>query len=231
MRIAALHKTTLLDFPGKVSALIFTRGCNFHCPYCHNPDLLSPGEAGMPPEDVFNFLRRRKAVLEGVVISGGEPTLQPGIAEFCAAVKALDYAVKLDTNGSRPEALQRLLQANLLDYVALDVKADPRGYPSALCPAELADCLAESIALLRKSGVPHEYRVTCVYPFITPESFTAILDAAHGPGTPVYLQEARLDTTLSPRFFSCGAGRALTSAEMQALASMAAARGVPCHMR
>lgn len=227
MRIGGLHKTTLLDFPGKIGALVFTRGCNFRCPYCHNAHLLREGPC-LPPEEVLDFLRRRRGVLQGVVVSGGEPTLHPvGLEAFCAAAKSLGYAVKLDTNGSRPAVLRALLAGGLLDYVAMDVKTRPAHYPAALENA--GDNVLESISLLRRSGTAHEFRVACAAPLVTAESFAGIMEAV-GTHAPLYLQALRLENALEPEFFT-GPGRALTLEEMEKLAAMAREAGARCELR
>ena len=178
MQIAALHKTTLLDFPGKVSALVFVQGCNFRCPYCHNPELLPERPGTLTSEAVEDFLAQRKKLLEGLVVSGGEPTLQDDLPDFCARIKHLGYAVKLDTNGSQPEILRELLEHGLLDYVALDIKADPHAYPPVM-PAGSGE-MPRSIRLLESFGVEHEFRVPCALPFITPAVFSAILRLISG---------------------------------------------------
>ncbi|MBR2392852.1 MAG: anaerobic ribonucleoside-triphosphate reductase activating protein, partial [Elusimicrobiaceae bacterium] len=118
-------KFTLIDYPGHVAAVVFTQGCNFRCRYCHNPELVYPHllQESMPKEDVMSFLRRRQGTLEGVVITGGEPTLQAGLIDFMAEVKALGYLIKLDTNGTKPEVLQEALERQLVDFVAMDLKA------------------------------------------------------------------------------------------------------------
>lgn len=227
MRIGGLHKTTLLDFPGKIGALVFARGCNFRCPYCHNAHLLREGPC-LPAEKVLNFLRRRRGVLQGVIVSGGEPALQDAaLKNFCAAVKSLGYAVKLDTNGSRPAVLRALLADGLLDYVAMDVKTDPTRYTAALDNA--GENVLQSMAVLAESGVPHEFRVTCAAPLVTPETFAEILPRV-GERTPVYLQAARVEQVLDPEFFANG-GRALTPEEMERLAAMARKTGVQCAVR
>ncbi len=230
MRIGALHKTTLLDFPGRVAAVVFTQGCNFLCPYCHNPDLALYRDDPLDESGVLGFLAQRRRLLKGVAITGGEPTLQADLAEFCSLVKSLGYAVKLDTNGSRPETLRRLLQLELVDYVALDVKAAPRRYPRAISPGEIGGAVAESMALLHESGVAHEFRVPCAAPFITEETFGEILNAARGGDGSIFLQKIRTERVLEPAFFSTG-GRALDDAEMRALRQMAEAQGRACFVR
>lgn len=227
MRIGGLQKTTLLDFPGKVGAVVFTQGCNFFCPYCHNPDLVLHRQDALALADVLAFLTQRRRVLEGVVISGGEPTLHDGLFSFCAALKSLGYAVKLDTNGSRPETLRLLLEAKLLDYVAMDVKGDPRHYPEAL-GAPAGDAVARSMGVLRQSGVAHEFRIPCAAPFIDAASFSAILDEAGA--APLFLQPIRLENVLRPDFFAA-TGRPLDADEMEALRAAAARRGADCRIR
>ena len=175
--IAGIQSMTGLDFPGLVSAVVFTQGCNFHCPYCHNAHLIpqvcrdisdgKPRHYGISEEDALAFLRKRAKLLDGVVISGGEPTLQPSLAEFCRSVKALGYKVKLDTNGSRPEVIRQLLDAELLDYVAVDCKTLPeRYYPELCAEPDVAVALRRTLALLHDADLPYEVRTTCAEPFI-----------------------------------------------------------------
>ena len=228
MRIGGLQKTTMLDFPGKVSSVVFTQGCNFFCPYCHNPDLVVYRGEALAVADVIAFLVKRRKVLEGVVISGGEPTLHEGLFSFCATVKSLGYAVKLDTNGSRPEVLRLLLQAELLDYVAMDVKADPEQYPAILCPQGAGDTILRSMALLEESRIPHEFRVPCVAPFINADSFTAIIE--HINQAPLFLQAVRLANVLQADFFP-GQGYALDKGAMEHLCVTAREKGLNCQMR
>jgi len=228
MRIGGLQKTTLLDFPGKVSAVVFTQGCNFFCPYCHNADLVAYGREPLALADAIAFLAKRRKVLEGVVISGGEPTLQEGLFDFCATLKNLGYAVKLDTNGSGPEALRLLLRAGLVDYVAMDVKANPEQYPAELCPQSVGKNVLRSMALLEESHTPHEFRVPCVAPFIDADGFAAILE--HIGNAPLFLQTVRLDAVLQPEFFP-GRGRALDKDAMEELRETACRKGLTCTIR
>ncbi len=130
MLICGLNKTTLLDYPGKVAATVFTGGCNFRCPFCHNKDLiLHPAEyASYTDEDVFAHLKKRAGILQGVCITGGEPTMQKDLPEFCSKCKDLGYAVKLDTNGTNPDMIKALYKDGLIDYVAMDIKSGPSDY-------------------------------------------------------------------------------------------------------
>lgn len=164
MKICGWNKTTLLDYPGHVAATLFTGGCNFRCPFCHNGELvLCPGEQEIREEEIFAFLRRRKGVTEGVCITGGEPTLQPGLKEFIRRVKELGFLVKLDTNGYRPETLWELMEEGLPDYVAMDVKASRGNYAIAAGLAGLDMAAIEmSMGIIRSSGIPYEFRTTVV---------------------------------------------------------------------
>lgn len=193
MEILGLNKTTLLDYPGHVAATVFTGGCNFRCPFCHNGDLvLHPGtQPGVPEEEVFALLERRRGILEGVCITGGEPTLQPDLPEFIREIKGLGYLVKLDTNGYRPKILRRLLEEGLTDYVAMDIKASPEAYARAAGCHELDFTrIQESISLLMGCGIPCEFRTTVVQGLHTVEEFDAIGALLKGAGA-YYLQAFR----------------------------------------
>lgn len=164
MKIGGLLKFSMIDFPGKISAIVFTQGCNLDCGYCHNPELLlpanAPQEALYPEEDVLYYLEKRKAALDGLVITGGEPTLQSDLPAFIAKVKAMGYLVKLDTNGTNPQILKELLEANLLDYVAMDLKAPFEKY-CAVCRREVnLDNVKASMGLLINGRVGYEFRTT-----------------------------------------------------------------------
>lgn len=164
MIISGFQKTTLLDYPGYVAATVFTAGCNFRCPFCHNRDLvINPGgTSSYAEEEIFEFLKKRQGILDGVCITGGEATLQPDLEVFIRRVKELGFLVKLDTNGYRPEVLRHLLDENLLDYVAMDVKAARSNYQKA-CGADLImDKIEESVELLKNSNIPYEFRTTVV---------------------------------------------------------------------
>lgn len=198
MRIGGLQKLTTLDFPGVVSALVFAQGCNFYCPYCHNAQLipmrsaLGAGQA-TDVEDVLAFLAKRAGLLDGVVISGGEPCLQPGLGDFCRAVKALGYKLKLDTNGSFPREIEALLSENLLDYVAVDVKCAPDEYAPLLCRDSTAgEKLRQTFGHLVLSGIPFEARSTCVFPYVDARAIIHMAEIIPAR-TPWFLQRANLD--------------------------------------
>ncbi len=165
MRIYGFQKTTLLDYPEHVAATVFTGGCNFRCPFCHNGLLVLNPEAQprIPEEEVFAYLEKRRGILEGVCITGGEPTLQEDLAEFAGRLKEIGYSVKLDTNGSRPQVLRELLDAGLLDYVAMDIKASWDRYAEAAGVKDFDPApIRESMELLKNSKIPCEFRTTAV---------------------------------------------------------------------
>lgn len=160
--IAGLQKMTLLDYPGKVACTVFLQSCNFRCPFCHNSDLLgTSGPEPMPEEELLAFLQKRKGLLDAVCISGGEPTLYPGLAPLIRNIRELGFLIKLDTNGSRPEVLKSLLDEGLLDYVAMDIKNAPSRYAdTAGVPGMKLDKIEQSIRLLTAGMVDYEFRTT-----------------------------------------------------------------------
>ena len=169
MIIGGLQKTSLLDFPEKIAAIVFTMGCNFRCGYCHNPELIN-GEAKI--EEVFEFLKTRQGKLDGVVITGGEPCLQKDLPEFIKQVKELGFAVKLDTNGSFPEMLEKVLPD--LDYVAMDIKA-PLGKYSQIVNVDVdTSKILKSIEVLKNGGVDYEFRTTVLKSQLSFEDFEKI---------------------------------------------------------
>ena len=163
MNIQGYQKLTLLDFPGKVACTVFTGGCNLRCPFCHNGSLVrTPNAFDSAETEVLAYLQKRKGLLDAVCISGGEPLLQSDLRDFITAVKGMGYLVKLDTNGALPERLLPLLESGLLDYIAMDVKSSPAGYPKATGIQSDFAPFAKSIAAIRQSGIPHEFRTTVV---------------------------------------------------------------------
>lgn len=176
MKICGLQKTTLLDFPGHVACTIFTGGCNFRCPFCHNSELLEDGWADdYTEEEIFAFLNKRKGILEGVCITGGEPGIQPDLEGFIRNIRNLGLAVKLDTNGYKPELLKDLCRKGLLDYVAMDIKASRDRYgETAGAPGLNMDLIDESIEFLLSGSVDYEFRTTVVRGLHTAEDFRRI---------------------------------------------------------
>ena len=161
--IAGLQKMTLLDFPGKVACTVFLAGCNYRCPFCHNAELFDGKvEEYMTAEKFLAFLKTRVGLLEGVCVSGGEPTGDPNLEQFLTDIKALGFAIKLDTNGSRPAVLKNLLEKNLVDYVAMDAKNSPKMYAQTVgCDCDVA-AVEESLRLLIDGNTPYELRTTLV---------------------------------------------------------------------
>lgn len=162
--IAGLQKMTLLDYPGKVACTVFLQGCNYACPFCHNSQLLPFGaEPYMEEADLLAFLQKRKGLLDGVCITGGEPTLYSGLEGLLRQIKALGYAVKLDTNGSRPDVLRHLAEEKLIDYVAMDVKNSPNCYAETVgVPGVKLGAVEESLRFLIGGAVSYELRTTLV---------------------------------------------------------------------
>lgn len=163
MNISGFQKLTLLDYPKKIACIIFTRGCNFRCPYCHNSDLIDNlGEVQISEEVIFDYLSNRKKLIDGVVISGGEPTLQPKLKEFIQKIKNLGLLVKLDTNGTNPKVLKELIQDNLVDYVAMDVKNIFDNYEEVIGTKGNIENIKKSIDILKNSQIEHEFRTTLI---------------------------------------------------------------------
>lgn len=188
MKITGLMKTTLLDFPGKVACTVFTYGCNFRCEFCHNARLVTEiNPDNITEEEFFSFLSKRQGVLDGVCISGGEPTLQKDLPGFIRRIKEMGFAVKLDTNGYEPEILQSLIDEGLLDYVAMDIKSSPAGY-SKICGVDInMEKIKKSVSILKEGKVDYEFRTTCVREHHTQEDFEAIAQWLQG-NSKYYLQ-------------------------------------------
>ena len=192
MLIGGFQPFSLSDYPGFSAALVFTQGCNFRCPYCHNRRLWPRTTAPLPltAEDVLTFMETRRGKLGGVVVTGGEPTLQADLADFFRQLKKAGWAVKLDTNGSRPEVLEALLEADLVDFIAMDVKAPWPKYDQ-LCggPVDRA-AIGRSMALVSAGGVPHHFRTTIFPPLLDEEDIAAVKDLLP-PGSAHHIQDYR----------------------------------------
>ncbi len=174
MNIGGLQKMTLLDFPGKVACTVFLQGCNFRCPFCHNSSLVYGQEEGLDRQELLAFLQKRKGLLDGVAITGGEPLLHKDLAPLLADIRGLGFAVKVDTNGSFPEHLARLIDEGLVDYVAMDIKNRRSKYAETAGVAGFLPQVEESAALLRQNRVPYEFRTTVVDELHQVEDFAAI---------------------------------------------------------
>jgi len=203
MNIGGLLKNSTIDYPGKLSCGVFLWGCNFDCPYCHNPDLVKSGSlrgAEINCQDVYRFIDERKGFLDGVVISGGEPTLQGDLFDLCKHIKQMGYPVKLDTNGSRPRVIQQLIDEGLVDYIAMDLKTEPEKYPTYIKPDCDMTAILSSIKAIMESGIGYEFRTTCVKPIVTARIIENICQLIQGAA--VYaLQRFRKTEMLHPEFF------------------------------
>ena len=172
--IAGLQKLSLVDYPGRIAATVFLSGCQMRCPFCHNSELTQPGYSSLSEPQLLQFLEKRKTILDGVVITGGEPTLQP-IRHLIETIKQIGYPIKLDTNGQRPELTESLWREGLLDYVAMDVKNCPARYgETAGVPGLDVTPFRESVSFLLQGTVDYEFRTTVVREFHDADSFKAI---------------------------------------------------------
>lgn len=160
MKIGGFQKFSLIDYPHKTAAIIFTQGCDMFCPYCHNPQLVYPHlyEPVMDENEICSFLKKRRSLLNGVVITGGEPLVHKDLPEFIKKIKDLGYPVKLDTNGTSPEKLQSVINDRLIDFVAMDIKSPLEKYH--LFYNGDSDCISRSIEIIQNSGLPHLFRTT-----------------------------------------------------------------------
>lgn len=203
MFFGGLQKTTLVDYPGKVAATVFTVGCNFRCPYCHNPELVLPDLIKKQPqiseEEVINFLSERRGLLEGLCITGGEPTLHQDLINFLEKVKALGYSIKLDSNGSQPQVLKEIFHKKLIDYIAMDVKTIPQKYHLVTLNQISAENILESINLIKESGIDYEFRTTVAPEIVTKEDIFQIVELIK-PARAYFLQPFKGIKTLDPRF-------------------------------
>ena len=182
MRIGGLDPFSLIDYPGKMAAVVFTQGCNFRCPYCYNPELVDPQRYGplLDEQAVLSFLHQRCHELEAVVLGGGEPTLQEDLADFLRTVRGMGYATKLDTNGSRPDVLAGLLQEGLLDCVAMDVKAPLSRYAGYVQVPMDTQAISLSLDIVKGSGLDHELRTTVVKGDLDQADFQAMAQLVSG---------------------------------------------------
>lgn len=200
MKIGGLNKFSLSDYPGKVAAVVFTQGCNFHCPWCHNGSLIAinvPDDSLISEEKFFQFLEGRTNQLDAVVVSGGEPTIQPDLPAFVYRIKAMGFAVKLDTNGSKPEVLKELLENNPVDYIAMDIKAPFVIYDRLTGVRSPISQIKESIELIANSNIDHEFRTTAVEPLLSPEDVLSIKKLVPA-GSTHRLQKFRPEHALDP---------------------------------
>lgn len=177
MIIGGFQGFSLIDYPDKISAIVFTQGCNFRCPYCHNPELIDTKRSRsdrFKEEEILSFLERRQGKLEAVTITGGEPLLQAGLEGFLLKVKGLGYLAKLDTNGSFPQRLEKILESKTVDYIAMDIKTSLDKYESVVRKKVETAQILKSIRLIMDSGLDYEFRTTVVKPFFEKDDFIKI---------------------------------------------------------
>lgn len=216
MNLCGLQKLAMVDFPGKIAATVFTGGCNLRCPFCHNALLVTRLDEtfSIPTEEVLSFLRSRKGLLDGVVLTGGEPLLQPDAADFLQAVRDMGFAVKLDTNGCYPQALSHMLDQGLVDYIAMDIKNTPEKYGQTVGVPDLdLSPILESIDLIRSSSVEYEFRTTLVRELHTPADVLAIGNWLRG--APHYALQQFVD---SGKLICQGQFHSFSSEEMHTMA-------------
>lgn len=203
MLIGGLQKLTLIDYPGKSACTVFSLGCNFYCPFCYSSELVLPEKIKKQPkisqQYFFQFLKKRKGLLEGVVICGGEPTLHKDLPNFIRKIKKLGFAVKLDTNGSNPKMLGKLIGSNLLDYVAMDIKTPKEKYKEIIGPKIDIKNIEESIKILKENKIDYEFRTTVVPTLHTKEDIIKIVNWI-SPAKKYFLQNFRPEKTIDPKF-------------------------------
>jgi len=204
MLIAGLQKTTLIDYPGKIACVVFLAGCNFRCPWCYSSELVLPLKIVKQPrlseKDFFDFLRERQGLLEGVVICGGEPTINKDLPQFIEKIKNLGYSVKLDTNGSNPEMLKNLVNGKLIDYVAMDIKGPAGVYENIIGEGVKLEDIKNSVEFLKKGNLDFEFRTTVVNTIHSKNDFLEIAKWIGAPNVKYYLQNFRAEKTINPEF-------------------------------
>jgi pyruvate formate lyase activating enzyme len=229
MRIGGFQSFSLNEFPGRISAVVFCQGCNFRCPYCHNPELVDPERYAplWPHGKVMEDLAARRGRLQGVVVSGGEPVLQEDLEAFIREVRDLGFGVKLHTNGSDPVVLERLLDARLLDHVGLDVKAPPAAYPSLTRSRVSPQTITRSISAVLASGVDHEFRTTWVPSLLSRADLLEIAGMVVGCRSWV-IQRFVPSKPLDPALLG---ERPPDDAALEEIRSAVAAMGIACQVR
>lgn len=180
MRIAGFVKTSMVDYPGNIVSTIFLSGCNFRCPYCHNPDLVNKEQSHFSEQEVFDHLKMRIGLIDGVCVSGGEPTIHSDLVDFLKRIKSLGLLVKLDTNGSNPEMLRKILDKKLVDYIAMDIKAAFDKYSEACGVPIDMEKISKSIAMIKSSNVEHEFRTTMVPKYVSQDDFEKVCRSLKG---------------------------------------------------
>lgn len=218
MRISGLQELSLIDYPGRLACTVFFPGCNFRCPFCYSSELVLPEKIRKQPQiseqDFFSFLKNRKDLLEGVVLCGGEPSINPKLPEFCERIKKMGFVLKLDTNGSNPAMIEKLINKGLIDYIALDIKAVPEKYGLVsgledsmglenrnllFWQKNIVKQVEKSMNILKTSGIDYEFRTTVV-PGIHTKKDILEISRWISPASKYYLQNFRPEKTLNPDF-------------------------------
>jgi len=205
MLISAIQRFTMLDFPGRTSCIVFIPGCNMRCRFCHNPEFVLPEmiqkikKSFISEESFFNFLNKRKGLLDGVTISGGEPTIMPDLPKFIQQVRDMGFQVKLDSNGNNPRMLKKLFNSKLIDYIAMDVKTDLENYPDLVRGSAKTENITKSIDLIMNSGVDYEFRTTLIREVHTPRTLKNMAEMMNGAKA-YYLQAFRQGETIDPAY-------------------------------
>jgi len=211
MKIGGIQKISMIDYPGKMSCVLFTSGCNFKCPYCHNPELIHTKKE-LNLEEIFLFLKTRIDFIEGIVISGGEPTLHTDLLQFCKKIKKMGFKIKLDTNGSNPNMIGHVI--DFVDYIAMDIKTLPKNYKRLWINAKYKNIL-NSINLIKKYAKDYEFRTTLVKPFITFDNIEKIGEIIENANL-YALQKYKIEKVLNKKFFE-NKNRSFTDYEIQNL--------------
>jgi len=233
MKIGGLQRFSLIDFPGRISAIVFTQGCNLRCRYCHNPELVDPASyrESLSESEVLLFLRKRVGSLQGVAITGGEPTIQPDLPRFCREIKSLGYQIKIDTNGTHPELLEGMIADGLVDYLALDIKGPLSAYDRiAGRPGDMdsvADRIERSISRVLGSRIPHELRTTYASWFLSEDDIRDIARLVRGCDR-LYVQPYEPTKALDPGVLRMGSPSA---DEMARTVAILRENGIPASAR
>lgn len=200
MNVKGFQKTSLIDYPGEISSVIFTGGCNLRCRFCHNAELaLDSGTDSIPEEEILSTLEKRRKIIDAVVITGGEPTLREELLPFLKKIRDMHFRIKIDTNGFNPETIRKCIDESIIDYIAVDIKTSPSKYVDLVgCDINTA-LIGETVSLLKSRSIDYEFRSTCIPGYIDMESLSEIHDWI-GDVKKYYLQQFRNDKTLDPSF-------------------------------
>ncbi|MEJ6950566.1 anaerobic ribonucleoside-triphosphate reductase activating protein [Natronospora cellulosivora (SeqCode)] len=204
MKITGFQKTSLIDYPGHIVSIIFTQGCNFSCPFCHNPELINnynSKDEYFPMEYIYSFLSKRKGLIDGISITGGEPSLQENLYQFIQTVKSMDLKVKLDTNGSKPAIIKELITDKLIDYIAMDIKGPLKKYKNIINREVNTDYILESITAIKKSSLDYEFRTTVVPGIHNTNDFQEIASLLNG-SKKYFIQNFKSGNTLDPNLMN-----------------------------